>query len=145
MSGGESWRRRFLNFRKSSLHQNNNMPKLFDKNILVYNAQVSLIDKKATDYPQWKSGKEKSVYSDAGVAVATDTDREVRVIISTNPPKNMYFLGTAKIYAGTDGLLVGNELSGDSHHIKWSSGKTKVEIFVDKKDKFPEIIEFVLK
>ena len=67
------------------------MPKLFDKNILVYNAQVSLIDKKATDYPQWESGKEKFVYSDAGVAVATETDREVRVVVSTDLPKNMYF------------------------------------------------------
>jgi len=121
------------------------MPKLFEKDILVHYAQVSLIDKKAADYPQWENGEEKFVYSDTGVAVATDTDREVRVIVSTDPLKNMYFLGIANINVGIDGLLVGNELSGDAHQIQWRSGKTKVEIFVDNIDKFPEVVEFVLK
>lgn len=120
------------------------MSKLFDKDILVYNAQVSLVDMKATDYPQWETGKEKFVYIDAGVAVATDTDKKVRVIVSIDPPKDMYFLGVANIYIGIDGFLVGNELSGDAHHVQWNSGKTRVEIYVDNKDKFPEIVEFVL-
>ncbi len=121
------------------------MPKLFNKDILVYNAQVSLMDMKAADYPQWETGEEKFVYSNAGVAVATETDREVRVIVSTDQPKNMYFLGIANINVGIDGLLVGNELSGDAHHIQWDSGKTKVEVFVDSKDGFPEVVEFILK
>jgi hypothetical protein len=121
------------------------MTKLFDKDILVYNAQVSLVDMKATDYPQWETGEEKFVYSDAGVAVATETDRKVRVAVSTDIPKNMYFLGVANINVGMDGLRVGNELSGDAHQIQWHSEKTKVEIYVDNIDKFPEVIEFVLK
>lgn len=121
------------------------MFKLFDKNILVHYAQVSLVDKNAKDYPQWETGEEKFVYIDAGVAVATDTDREVRVVVSIDPPKDMYLLGAVEINIGTDGFLVGNELSRDIHHIKWNSGKTRVEIYVDNKDKLPEIIEFVLK
>ena len=121
------------------------MAKLFDKDILVYNAQVSLVDTKATDYPQWENGEEKFVYSDAGVAVATDTDKNVRVVVATEASKNMYFLGIAYINIGADGFLVGNEISGDKHHIQWDSGKTKVEVFVDSKDGFPEVVEFILK
>ncbi|MBI5951401.1 MAG: hypothetical protein HY865_07070 [Chloroflexi bacterium] len=120
------------------------MPKLFEKDILVHYAQVALTNKATADYPQWETGEEKFVSNDMGIAVATETDREVHVVVSTESPLNMQFLGAANINIGVDGLLVGNELTGDIHQIQWRPGKTKISIFVDEIDNRPKVVEFVL-
>ena len=120
------------------------MTVIIDKEVFVQYAQVALISLDSKDYPQWETGKETYVSNTTGVAVATETDIKVRVVVSTKPVLDGYFLGSTTIIVGTKDLLVGNELSADTHQISWESGISNVTIYIDDDKELPKAIEFVL-
>jgi hypothetical protein len=94
--------------------------------------QVALFNDGPDLYPQWETGAERAILTPKGVAVATASDIDIEVVVCTG--EKVHGLKpclSGEIRVGNQGLLVGNVISCDLHHIALPPGRISVTVYVD--------------
>jgi hypothetical protein len=94
-------------------------------------SQIALVDFESSDvYPEWVTGDEPAVMNSKGVAVSALGDSMIEVIVYEGEEKiDGIEVISGVIHVETKGLLVGNEVAGNSVIFPWPAGRTMLRVF----------------
>ena len=104
--------------------------------VAPHNAQIELSDTDAHEYPQWQTGRESVVATPRSVAVATQDERDGKVLIEVwqGALVALHRCFEDPVYdgvlvSGSGVIVVGSTVGGDLHPVQIAPGHHRLRVF----------------